>query len=605
MKLQKRKYFLLFTIITVFTIFIFTSCKKEIQQEVINKKIEKKLVKRTVSKPNPFSLANINKAKVTLGRTDEPIDKDNENDKVYSYIKFDPKGVTGEILKLLEGDSSIQILAFPFANGELYNDEFALDERKAIELADGNLYAVVKKYTPNDELLKSTSTLNAVVLDELYLPQEEDTTLQFQAFREIGYTEPQIDRFRLCLFKRPSGFVRYLDTETDMMNNVKGMQVWGLVFGIPIHTSTDENGYYNFPWRFNAGTIMGTKAKNARVNIKPLNTQGIWISTLTYQFIVGSVHIHGWVGSCEMRSDVNFDFREHKQNRFWAQLMHAVTLHDQYTEADDITRAPGNLTIYAHWADIDRSSSAPMLGHLTDFNTASIALQYLADLLGAETHNDFPNIFNLLTGLLPDVTIRTNGTIERRSYSARLMQIAFHELGHASHFQRAGQSYWYDVIRATLRRHPEEECGGSYGCGQNADDGNVGITESWAEFIGTNYALRLHPDGEKLSRWAGSLPPTFGVRFIRNRNAIERERWFFNEWIASGIYNDLIDTTNTDQFENIWDRTGGLTIQQLYEVFGPNMDAFCSYRQEIISRYGLNEADVNEIFWRNGALGCL
>ena len=65
-----------------------------------------------------------------------------------------------------------------------------------------------------------------------------------------------------------------------------------------------------------------------------------------------------------------------------------------------------------------------------------------------------------------------------------------------------------------------------------------------------------------------------------------------------------MDIENTDVTED-WDRTGGLTIKQLYEVFGPNMDAFCSYRQGIISRYGLNEADVIEIFNQNNAQGCL
>lgn len=593
------------TLTALFGAALLTGCKKDTQQEELVTETTKQEFAKPAPKANPFSLTNINKAKETLARSNKAIAKGGESDRIYSYIKFDPKAVTGDILKQLEADTSIQIMDFPFANGELYNEEFALDEEKAKQLADGNLYAVVKKQTSNDVLLKSTSSLNAVLLDELYLPQEEDTTLQFQALREIGYTEQQIAQLRICLFKRPSGFVRYLDTETGGMRNVKGMQVWGLVFGIPLHTTTDDNGYYRFPWRFSAGTIMGTKAKNSRVNIKPFNTQGAWVLTLPVQFIVGSIHIHGWVGSCAMRSDVNFEFRNHRQNRYWAQLMHSVALHDQYAAQDNITRAPGSLTMYAHWADRDGNASAPMLGHLAVINIGTIGLQYLADLLGLPSHNDFPNIFNLLTGLLPDITIRTNGTTERRSYSARLMQTAFHELGHGSHFQRAGQGYWYDLIRATLRSHPENECGGGYGCGQNADDGNVAIAESWAEFIGTNHTLRLHPNGEKLSRWAGSAPPVFGSAFMTNRNALERERWFFNDWIASGIYNDLMDVANADPFENIWDRTGGLSIQQLYEALGPNIDFFCDYEWEIINRYGLNVNDVDEIFWRNGAGGCL
>ncbi len=155
-----------------------------------------------------------------------------------------------------------------------------------------------------------------------------------------------------------------------------------------------------------------------------------------------------------------------------------------------------------------------------------------------------------------------------------------------------------------MRKHPAAQCGGKYGCGNNPDDGNVGVGESWAEFIGTNHALRLHPNGEKLSRWAGSAPPNFGSAFILNSDAVERERWFSNDWIATGVYNDLIDITNADPFET-WDVIGGLTIRQLYQALGPNVDNFCDYEFEIINRYGLDAGSVDAIFFNNNAGGCL
>ena len=105
-------------------------------------------------------------------------------------------------------------------------------------------------------------------LDELYLPDEEDSELQLQAYREAGYTIEQVEALRICLFKRPSGFVRYWDNQFGRLEPVRNMQVWGLVFGIPLHTFTDANGHYNFPWRFSAGTIM-VPIKNSRVNVAP------------------------------------------------------------------------------------------------------------------------------------------------------------------------------------------------------------------------------------------------------------------------------------------------------------------------------------------------
>lgn len=47
--------------------------------------------------------------------------------------------------------------------------------------------------------------------------------------------------------------------------------------------------------------------------------------------------------------------------------------------------------------------------------------------------------------------------------------------------------------------------------------------------------------------------------FIDYQTALEREIWFFNAWIPTGIYNDLMDLNNTDPFENAWDITEGLS----------------------------------------------
>ena len=112
------------------------------------------------ARANPFSVANIEKAMRRLGRrgvtqrgvrnspapsrmvepeedllppddgwptptpTPMPVEDD---DRVYSYLRFDPNAVSGELLQQLEAEDGIQIMDFPFANGEIYNDEFGLD----------------------------------------------------------------------------------------------------------------------------------------------------------------------------------------------------------------------------------------------------------------------------------------------------------------------------------------------------------------------------------------------------------------------------------------------------------------------------------------------
>jgi hypothetical protein len=240
--------------------------------------------------------------------------------------------------------------------------------------------------------------------------------------------------------------------------------------------------------------------------------------------------------------------------------------------------------MYAHWDDNYGSASAPMLGHISSTPYA-LVLQIFAGILNGNDPNNYPNIVRLFNGIIPDITVKT-GSFERPRYSSRLMHTALHELGHASHFRRAGQAYWLDFIVATV--FPNGNCGG-YGCGTGSNDGKVAVGESWAEFIGTVHALRNHPNGAKFSAWNNGL--------IQFDVALEREIWFANNWIPTGVYNDLIDVTNTDILEDDWDRTGGLTIRQLYEVLSPNVNSPCNYQFETLRLYPfLNIVDVNEIF---------
>jgi len=136
------------TLVALTAIFLFNSCKKDLQQEK-NQEPQQQKFEKPNAKQNPFSYANIKKARATLAaqntnaKSTSSRESWTDDDKLYTYVKFNPNSVSGDILKQLEADSSIQILDFPFANGEMYNDEFALDESKASQLKDGSLYAVV------------------------------------------------------------------------------------------------------------------------------------------------------------------------------------------------------------------------------------------------------------------------------------------------------------------------------------------------------------------------------------------------------------------------------------------------------------------------------
>lgn len=330
---------------------------------------------------NPYSKRNVEKAIHTLATkssTSKSLANRVESLPQYVYFKFDPNNLQGNLAQQLEKDSIIKLLDFPFANMAIYNDSFALDETKAKELNDGNVYAVTKIEDPVIESLLNTD-LHTDILDTLVLIPEGDTALQFQALLEAGVSQTQIDEYRIrfCFFKRPHGYVKYWDNDLNsghgQLEPVRRISVWALVFGIPVQDITDNNGYYKIPWRFSIGTIMGTIAKNERINVKPFNTVEGWVVTSLIQaLVVGSVYIKGWVSSCTMRNDINFEFIEHKQNRYWSQILNAYAFHDDYCSEDGIHNAPQGMICYAHWADkagVDEKdgigdASTPLWGHM-------------------------------------------------------------------------------------------------------------------------------------------------------------------------------------------------------------------------------------------------
>ncbi len=564
---------------------IFTSCQKDLKTEP-GPDPALTSPKSSITLPaavNPFSIRNVQKAKASLAARLHP-GKSNStasltgNEPQFVYFRFNPANVPGALVTAFEQDTVVRLLSFPFANATLYNDSFALDETKAGQLNDGNVYGVINMGNPILQTLAANiQAIQTQFLDTLVQIPEEDTATLFQAFREAGYTEQQLDLFRICLFKRPHGYVHYLDKQLNNGNGqlepVRRIGVWALLFGIPMNAFTDDNGYYQIPWRFTVGTIMGTMAKNQRGNVKPFDTHGGWFVTALIQaLVVGPVHIHGWVNSCTMRYDVNIDFTSHKQNRLWAQILNAYAFAEDYCNSDGINTAPKGMICYAHWGGQDfGSASTPLMGHLT-YGTLTLEA-VLNNAMGGNVNipRDYPNLFNAMTGILPDMTVKVSHN-EPFYYNSRLAQTLFHELGHASQYFKVGQDWHYRLIVESVLS------GGGFGTPGQRDWGITQVAESWAEFIGTEYAHRKYGDyGLKKSQMLGYI-------FLTSLNQ-EREDWYGVEWIPSGLYYDLIDNVNLASSENQWDNVGGSTISNMYRVFDPYSTSMCFYYQQFVGTY--------------------
>jgi hypothetical protein len=552
---------------------------------------------------NPFSLSSVQQALKELGRGGEPLD----DSRIYSYYSFDPTRLKGDMLSIVEADETHHILDFPFASSGAFTDAFTANYvANSAAARDGKLYIVFKKSSNLESLFAGNAQLGATKLDELYLPNEKDQQLQLKTVANSkGMT---VEAFKIswpCLFKQPRGRVTYLDTETGQTRGVPNIQVWAIAFGIPITTTADDNGFYAVPWFFSVGTVIGTHAKNARVNVKPFDVTGSVLSViaqLTTNFIVGSVHIENAFSACQMKNDININFNQNNQKRYWAQLLDAVRLHHTFTAQDGINSAPWGLTWYAAW-DNSRGGafSAPMLSHMSTntFPTINNAANILSLLFDTNISANAPNFFNLLTGLLPSITTDESPASMVQNgnhYSERLMEGALHELAHASLFTQVGQIYWGEVITNILAASVNNPCGG-YGCGTEIFAGKTQVNEAWAEYLGKTHHRRLHPNGEAVIDVAGG-----GTIWSSYPAALENATFFRNIWIPTGVFFDLTDAANTAESN---DNIQGITISQMYGAFSPNIHNFCGYEDRFLQmNSNVTRAQFNSVLLQNGRPNC-
>lgn len=531
-------------------------------------------------KKNPYSIENIKAALKALGREDEKL----EEDRKYIYFKFDVTRVSSDFMALMAADSNAQVMDIPFASGVLYQDDTKPDRATIESYKDGSLYVVCKSNSVLANRLSSNDGVTADFLDELYLPMVEDEDLQLQALISSGFvkeTSLQALRIRICLFKVPQGRVTYLDQFQNTTRPVPHMMVWALVFGVPINTYTNENGNYIIPYAFSAGTYMGTHAKNWRTNIRPFNTTGTIagaVINVLNDFATGSLYNHGWITSCEMKNPVNIHFGNHNPPRFWAQLLHGTYMNDIYCNQDNITKPPFIVT-YAHWSLHTGAASTPMLNHLSAVGYGQVINQYITNLINGSFTSNFiatatgQALNNLCLGVKPDITIKVDNDMNvYTNYSEDLMQTLFHELGHASLYTRLGNDKWGKIIARTIAEN-------GYGNQNGQDWGLIQLNESWAEFMGKEHHRRLHPAGTAFVWSVGNRQPY--------PDALENDRWFFANWINTGIYYDLMDIGNNEGNDVL----GGFTINNMFFTFGATTRDLCTWR----TRFVQNNPGINQL----------
>lgn len=551
------------------------SCKKAIERNIENTPEDKSgknkiAMMRQASNTiqNPYSLKTI---RTVLDKYANDPEKDNIDINpadYYVYVSVDPQNITSELATRIEKDTTFKLYDFPIDSKILYEENSTDDERESIK--DGNLYAVIPISNT------SLNTLQYDIIDTLYQPKPEQVWLEQKVLWETGFLQkelisegitptPEMNAKYIMSFltpKKPEGYVRYQDTELGLQP-VRGVMVWGIKFGFAVWDYTDANGHFKINNSFLVGTVIGTMFKGNRFTVKPLvMNQGV-VACIA-QFLAGSIDPVGWFNKNQLPNiSINYT-QPSKQTYMWSHIANAIYFHDLFCQQENVWTSPNNMVIYAYFDNGSGGSmSTPMFNHMA--SPTSLMEQVANQIFGVNVGVNFPSINALLTGgggILPDMYTRGGASAGGANYSTGFIQSLLHELSHAHFFVKVGSVAYQNIVS---RESVTFIANGGYGNGNllsvgahglPGPDGGVQVAESWAEFLGQDYAHRIYTNGSIFS---------FELGFSTLNTLDDDERWFAEPWIHKGIYNDLMDGNSEP-----WDQVQGLTIKNLYDGFTAN-----------------------------------
>ena len=245
---------------------------------------------------------------------------------------------------------------------------------------------------------------------------------------------------------RPRGFVRVWDSERGALVPVVGVRVRTRRWFKYGYDYTDENGFYE---------VDNTYRRDPRYSVIFRNEAGfkIWSSVFAMQRAEHNVGRHD-------RRGHDIDIFQNSRGWRFATVNNGAVKYAQYCRAMNIGIPDRNLRILA--TNGDGSSSAPMLTKTWGVIGLTTHSQVATFLLKANRISIALNAVSLFIRFIsPDVIIEANSN----QGTATLYNSVFHELAHASHFEKVGSSYWTKYINYIITY-------GSYGDGTGA---NVGI----------------------------------------------------------------------------------------------------------------------------------
>ena len=201
-----------------------------------------------------------------------------------------------------------------------------------------------------------------------------------------------------------------------------------------------------------------------------------------------------------------------------------------------------------------------------------------------------------------DVTMGYNDNGTTR-VSGNLSETGFHELSHASHYNKVGNNWWQNLVQAEIDESIAnilERRFRPYGRGNTANSPIIALGESWAYHMG-HFFTNLKYGGDSRDFTDQNITyRSIDLPYLNsNLNLLEGFSPFRTidpfRWIPTGIYWDMMD--NTNETAPIFDQVADYTNQQFFNSLDNDISTMQDFRNRLILENGNNQTTgVNTLF---------
>lgn len=322
------------------------------------------------------------------------------------------------------------------------------------------------------------------ILDECFLADGNITTrsgetvdweaLEAEAYRITGNADRLVPKSKASKSK-PAGRITIIDEHADGGKpfGVAGVRVRCNTF-VKIATAyTDRDGYYQMQKNFSAKVNYRLVFKNEKNFAIGFNLVIVPASTSA----LGKADPQGLSVTVSKSSDSKLFNRCVVNNAAYDYISRCAD------DDMDIASPPSDLRI---WLFSGMTASSAVMVH----HGAFVESKLLSNFLGV-----FSGIISFFA---PDITIGTADSPDYRD----LYSETCHELAHASHYAKVGNSYWNKYIMFILTSYVTSG-GMTYGSGSERDAGYCEVGEMWAYYLES----MMYKE-----RYGGQVP-SFGTSF--------------------------------------------------------------------------------------------